>query len=217
MTIQFPSWLQWAAYIAGADGWPKGDEDRLYDLGKIWQEGAKDVLDLVDDLKAARSAAMSALEGEAAAEFDKQFQKIFGGDASAEKIAAVMKALGETARTTGRDVEHTKLIILGMLALAVIQIAWLLGSLFGAALVGAVATAFRYGITRAILQLIEQVAARVAELIAKNALKKLVLGKLTFTAVAKTAGTYAAVGAGLGGGLEFGIQAYQNGFGNRDG
>ena len=49
---------------------------------------------------------MSALEGEAAAEFDKQFQKIFGGDASAEKIAAVMKALGETARTTGRDVEH---------------------------------------------------------------------------------------------------------------
>ncbi|MBV0919271.1 WXG100-like domain-containing protein [Mycobacteroides chelonae] len=217
MTISIPGWLQWVAYIAGADGWPQGDEDALYELGEIWKAGADDVLELVDDLAAARTAAMSALEGEAAAEFDKQFQKIFGGDASAEKIAAVMKSCGETARTTGRDVEHTKLIILGMLALAAAQIIALMWSLFGSALIAGVVTLFRYGITRAIVQLIEQIAARVAEFAAKNALKKLVLGKLTFTAIGKTAGTYAAVGAGLGGGLEFGIQRYQISEGHRDG
>lgn len=225
MTISIPGWLQWVSYIAGADGWPQGDEDALYDLGKIWEAGAHDVLELVDDLAGARTAAMSALEGEAAKEFDQQFQKIFGGDASAEKIAAVMKSLGETARSTGRDVEHTKLIIIGMLAIAAAQIIALLWSLWGSALVAAVVTAFRQGIMRAIVQLIEQIAARLAALAAKNTLKKLVVGKVAFKAaagaagkgLAGTAGKYAVGGAVLGGGMEFGIQAYQNGFGNRDG
>lgn len=225
MTISIPGWLQWVAYIAGADGWPQGDEDALYDLGKIWEAGAQDVLDLVDDLAGARTAAMSALEGEAAKEFDQQFQKIFGGEASAEKIAAVMKSLGETARSTGRDVEHTKLIIIGMLAIAAAQIIALLWSLWGSALVAAVVTVFRQGIMRAIVQLIEQIAARLAALAAKNTLKKLVVGKVAFKAaagaagkgLAGTVGKYAAGGAALGGGMEFGIQAYQNGFGNRDG
>lgn len=125
MTLQIPAYLQWVSYLVGSQ-WPKGDEDAMFRIGDDWQASALDMSGLIPELNRMRSSTMSALQGVTAGEADEQFRLLFDGDASVEKLAEAMIALGDLARGTGKNIEYTKLQILTSLAIAAFEISWAL-------------------------------------------------------------------------------------------
>lgn len=125
MTLQIPAYLQWVSYLVGSQ-WPKGDEDAMFRIGDDWQASALDMSGLIPELNRMRSSTMAALQGVTAGEADEQFRLLFDGDASVEKLAEAMIALGDLARGTGKNIEYTKLQILTSLAIAAFEISWAL-------------------------------------------------------------------------------------------
>jgi hypothetical protein len=125
VSLQIPGYLQWVAYLVGSQ-WPKGDEDVMYRIGSDWRGQADELTGLIPSLNRARSNTMSALQGQTAEAADKQFTLLFDGDASVEKLAAAMAALGALAEGTGESIEYTKLQILTSLAIAAFEISWAL-------------------------------------------------------------------------------------------
>jgi hypothetical protein len=125
LSIQIPGYLHWVAYLVGSE-WPKGDEDAMYRIGSDWSAQADQLTWLIPDLNQVRSRTMSALQGQTALAADKQFTLLFDGDASVEKLAQAMAALGALAESTGKSIEYTKLQILTSLAIAAFEISWAL-------------------------------------------------------------------------------------------
>jgi hypothetical protein len=125
MTLQIPPALAWVSYLVGSQ-WPKGDEDAMFRIGDDWQASALDMTGLIPELNRMRSSTMTALQGVTAGEADEQFRLLFDGDASVEKLAAAMIALGDLVRGTGKNIEYTKLQILTSLAIAAFEISWAL-------------------------------------------------------------------------------------------
>jgi hypothetical protein len=125
VSIQIPGYLQWVSYLVGSE-WPKGDEDAMFRIGNDWSSQAEALTWLIPDLNRARSRTMSALQGQTAASADEQFALLFDGDASVEKLARAMAALGALAADTGKSIEYTKLQILTSLAIAAFEISWAL-------------------------------------------------------------------------------------------
>lgn len=125
MTIQIPGYLQWVSYLVGSQ-WPKGDEDAMYRIGAGWRTQADEMTWLIPDLNGVRAHTMSALQGQTAEAADKQFTLLFDGDASVDKLAQAMAALGALAESTGKSIEYTKLQILTSLAIAAFEISWAL-------------------------------------------------------------------------------------------
>jgi hypothetical protein len=125
MSIQIPGYLQWVSYLVGSQ-WPKGDEDAMFRIGSDWRRQADEMTWLIPDLNQVRSRTMSALQGQTAGAADKQFTLLFDGDASVDKLAQAMAALGALAESTGKSIEYTKLQILTSLAIAAFEISWAL-------------------------------------------------------------------------------------------
>ncbi|MGX9791301.1 WXG100-like domain-containing protein [Mycobacterium sp. MMS18-G62] len=125
MTLQIPGYLQWVSYLVGSE-WPKGDEDAMYRIGQEWHAHADQMWGLIPELNRVRSSTMSALQGQSAEAADKQFKLLFDGDASVDKLAAAMTALGSLAAGTAKNIEYTKLQILTSLAIAACEISWAL-------------------------------------------------------------------------------------------
>lgn len=125
MTIQIPGYLQWVSYLVGSQ-WPKGDEDAMYRIGYEWHAHADQMSGLIPELNRVRSSTLSALQGQTAEAADKQFKLLFDGDASVDKLAEAMTALGSLAEGTGKNIEYTKLQILTSLAIAAFEISWAL-------------------------------------------------------------------------------------------
>jgi hypothetical protein len=125
VTIQIPGYLQWVSYLGGLE-WPKGDEDAMYRIGHAWHSQAKDMTALIPELNRVRASTMSALQGQTAEAADKQFKLLFDGDASVDRLAEAMAALGDLAEGTGKNIEYTKLQILTSLAIAAFEISWAL-------------------------------------------------------------------------------------------
>jgi hypothetical protein len=125
MTLQIPPALAWVSYLVGSQ-WPEGDEDAMFRIGDDWHASALDMTGLIPELNRMRSSTMSALQGVTAGEADEQFRLLFDGDASVEKLAEAMIALGDLARGTGKNIEYTKLQILTSLAIAAFEISWAL-------------------------------------------------------------------------------------------
>jgi YD repeat-containing protein len=125
VTIQIPGALQWVSYLVGSQ-WPKGDEDAMFRIGGEWTAHAEDMTALIPDLNRMRAGTMSALQGVTAGAADDQFKLLFDGDASVDKLADAMAALGGLADGTGKNIEYTKLQILTSLAIAAFEISWAL-------------------------------------------------------------------------------------------
>jgi hypothetical protein len=125
MTLQIPGYLQWVSYLVGSE-WPKGDEDAMFRIGTEWRTRADDMTALIPDLNRMRASTMAALQGVTAGEADDQFKLLFDGDASVDKLAKAMAALGNLSDGTGKNIEYTKLQILTSLAIAAFEISWAL-------------------------------------------------------------------------------------------
>src|SRR5258708_17385879 len=81
---------------------------------------------LIPELNRMRSSTMSAVQGQTAGAADKQFKLLFDGEASVDKLAMAMAALGDLADGTGKSIEYTKLQIFTSLAIAAFEISWAL-------------------------------------------------------------------------------------------
>ncbi|HET6734016.1 hypothetical protein [Mycobacterium sp.] len=125
MSLQIPGYLQWVSYLVGSQ-WPKGDEDAMFRIGGEWHTRADDMTALIPELNRMRSATMSVLQGVTAGAADEQFELLFDGDASVDKLAKAMAALGDLSEGTGKNIEFTKLQILTSLAIAAFEISWAL-------------------------------------------------------------------------------------------
>jgi hypothetical protein len=125
VSLQIPSYLQWVSYLVGSE-WPKGDEDAMFRIGNEWRARADDMTSLIPDLNRMRASTMTALQGLTAGEADDQFRLLFDGDASVDKLAKAMAALGDLSDGTGKNIEYTKLLILTSLAIAAFEISWAL-------------------------------------------------------------------------------------------
>lgn len=121
MSIDIPPALQWISYLAGSK-WPQGDEDGLWRIGEHWKASAAEMSDLIPDLNRVRNETMSVITGETADTAEQEFAKLFDGDYSVDKLVEAMKALGETARQAGTQVEASKIEILVGLAMAAAEI-----------------------------------------------------------------------------------------------
>ena len=125
MSIQIPGYLQWVSYLVGSQ-WPKGDEDAMFRIGGNWHTQADNMTELIPSLNRVRSDTMWSLQGQTAEAADEQFTLLFDGDASVDKLAKAMAALGDLAEGTGKNIEYTKLQILTSLAIAAFEISWAL-------------------------------------------------------------------------------------------
>lgn len=125
MSIEIPDSLQWVSYLVGSQ-WPTGDEDAMYRIGNEWRARAEDMTALIPELQRMRASTCSALQGLTAGAADEQFSLLFDGDASVEKLAKAMAALGDLAEHTGENLEYAKLRILTSLAIAAYEIWWAL-------------------------------------------------------------------------------------------
>src|SRR5437762_13575241 len=127
MGIEIPGYLQWVSYLAGSE-WPQGDETAMFRIGDDWRSSASDLSALIPDLNRVRSETLSVLMGETADAADAQFQMLFDGDYSVDKLAEAMTAIGDLADGAGTEIEYTKLQILTSLAIAAAEIAWALAA-----------------------------------------------------------------------------------------
>lgn len=98
----------------------------MFRIGSDWRASADDMTALIPDLNRMRASTMSALQGVTAGAADEQFKLLFDGDASVDKLADAMAALGGLADGTGKNIEYTKLQILTSLAIAAFEISWAL-------------------------------------------------------------------------------------------
>jgi hypothetical protein len=125
MSIQIPGYLQWVAYLVGSQ-WPQGDEDAMYRIGSDWNNSSEQVSALIPELNRIHSSTMTVLQGQTAGAADQQFKLLFVGNASVDKLATAMGALGDLAAATGKNIERTKLQILASLVIAAFEISWAL-------------------------------------------------------------------------------------------
>src|SRR6184192_3004036 len=127
MSIEIPSGLQWLSYLAGAS-WPKGDEDKLFDLSKVWGASAEDLERVIPQLHAACDTALSNYSGGGAEQMKSQFDQFFTGDSSIENMAKGLKQLEESVFDCGTQTEYAKLQIIITLAIMAAEIAYALAT-----------------------------------------------------------------------------------------
>ncbi|MFV8265661.1 YbaB/EbfC family nucleoid-associated protein [Mycolicibacterium peregrinum] len=167
MTLQIPGPLQWVSYLVGSQ-WPKGDEDAMYRIGGEWGNRAEQLRELIPELNRMRAGTSAVLQGVTAGAADKQFALLFDGDATVDKLAEAMAALGELAESTGKNIEYTKLQILTSLAIAAFEISWAMAQ-----------TSVTFGASAAQIPIIEETTSAAIHRMVSVALKDLMtdLGK----------------------------------------
>ncbi|MFI5776862.1 LuxR C-terminal-related transcriptional regulator [Nocardia sp. NPDC051570] len=201
MSIEMPEGLQWLSYLAGAS-WPKGDEDKLFALGDDWHTAADSLSKLVDALHTACDTATANYSGGGADKMKAQFDKFFTGDQSVAEMAKRLKALGDSVRECGTQIEYAKLQIIVTLAILAAEIAYALATLWGALTVPAL-EAEAVGVCQIIGRRLATMMSNHAASMARMPLWKL---------AAISGGTQ----AGIGLAMDLGIQGYQVGKGHRD-
>ena len=207
MTLQIPGPLQWVSYLVGSQ-WPKGDEDAMYRIGGEWGNRAEQLRELIPELNRMRAGTSAVLQGVTAGAADKQFALLFDGDATVDKLAEAMAALGELAESTGKNIEYTKLQILTSLAIAAFEISWAMAQ-----------TSVTFGASAAQIPIIEETTSAAIHRMVSVALKDLMtdlgkaMTKTTVHRIIKKSGVEAAEALGQ----ELFIQNIQQSKGHQNG
>lgn len=207
VTLQIPGPLQWVSYLVGSQ-WPKGDEDAMYRIGGEWSDRAEQLRDLIPELNRMRASTSAVLQGVTAGTADQQFALLFDGDATVDKLADAMAALGELAESTGKNIEYTKLQILTSLAIAAFEISWALAQ-----------TSVTFGASAAEIPLIEASTSAAIQRMVSVALKDVMtdlgkaMTKTTVHRIIKKSGVEAAEALGQ----ELFIQNIQQSKGHQNG
>ncbi|KAA8885749.1 hypothetical protein F3087_29435, partial [Nocardia colli] len=134
MSIDLPAGVQWLSYLAGS-AWPKGDEDKMFSIDDAFQTAATQLEGLIDQLRAACDTASANYSGPNADKMKQQFDLFFSGDSSVASMASSMRQLGSSAHEMGVSIEHTKVQVIATLVMLAAEIAYLLTTWFGAAMV----------------------------------------------------------------------------------
>ncbi|MEU7144754.1 ADP-ribosyltransferase [Nocardia sp. NPDC046473] len=166
MSIEMPAGLQWLTIFAGSN-WPKGDEDAMFSLDGSYHTAAEELEAEIAQLRAACDKALANYSGPASDQMKRQFDLFFTGDTAVANQVKSLRKLGTAAHEMGVSIEHAKLQIIITLALLAAEIAYLLTTWFGAAMVPvaeAEAQIAIAGFGRAMLARLSQHAAWMAKL-----------------------------------------------------
>ncbi|WP_232003017.1 hypothetical protein, partial [Mycobacterium sp. 1245801.1] len=170
---------------------------------------------LIPALERVQRAVMAVMSGQTAEAAQADFDREFSGDYSMSNLVAAMLALAEAARTTGTQIQSTKLNDIFTLAVAAAEISYYISiawETLGASLlwIPAVEGLTMVAVRQLAAALVRRIRVAVAEALTKTALWNLV----------KAAAVRSAVGAGVGGALGLGqeglIEAGQILAGHRD-
>jgi len=125
--IELPSWLDWAKSFLQ---WPLGSATEWWGIESTLRAFAVKVRAYEPELAGVRTTTLDAevFAGHSAKAFDKEFAKVFGGDASLPKSVDALHALADTAEGLGDQIQATKLGNITLGAWAVGQLAWLAAS-----------------------------------------------------------------------------------------
>ncbi|MBL1075207.1 hypothetical protein JK358_12470 [Nocardia sp. 2] len=206
--IEFPESLEWVGWLVGME-WPDGSESGMWALAQDWHtaaEGLRQLLPAIDDAKYATLAAYP--EGRGIEEMSKLFDALRGVGGGGEEsislpdLAKYFDDLGDSAYSTGTEIEYTKLMFYSSLALAAAEIlaAWIWPPTAPAVQAVIVAA------TRIAVRIIGR---RAATAIAQHA------ARMAGAAVVRFLLRHVAIDFTLGTAQEIGIQQYQVSTGKR--
>ncbi|MGF6887797.1 hypothetical protein ABIA39_006311, partial [Nocardia sp. GAS34] len=171
MSLEIPPGLQWLSYLAGSS-WPKGDEDKLFALSKVWGASATDLENILPALHGACDTALANYTGGGADQMKSQFDQFFSGDNSIENMVKGLQQIEGSVYDCGTQTEYAKLQIIITLAIMAAEIAYALATLWGAWAVGVI-EAEGAGIMRIIASRLASALANQAAKIAEKPLWKL--------------------------------------------
>ncbi|MGH4027062.1 MAG: WXG100 family type VII secretion target [Pseudonocardiaceae bacterium] len=168
MTIQIPEAVQWLVPIVVGTNWPEGDEDALRRLSDAWEQAATAIEQATGEGNAAASAAMGAMQGEAADAFAACWERFVSGDE--QFLVTLQQAADQLAggcADAALNIEYTKLSIIAALLILAAQIAAMIAAAwatFGASTAGVpiAQAATRITVQIAFRELIQQIAINLA-------------------------------------------------------
>ena len=123
--IELPSWLDWVRPLLQ---WPVGSETQWWGRARALRDAAAKAEALEPELAGARAHTAAVLVGETGQAVDRQYAKVFGGDASLPKSVDALEALADTAEGLGDQIQANKLGNIGLAAWAAYQLARLAAS-----------------------------------------------------------------------------------------
>ncbi|WP_067695665.1 toxin glutamine deamidase domain-containing protein [Nocardia jejuensis] len=139
MALEFPSWLEWLEWVVGSD-WPHGNEDLMWQMGYDFEDVAKDVDKVVDELDTLMGNVRDAYpDGTGGEEILAWLTPLRDGEGpekngSLSELATNYRSLAKAADNLGDELQAAKLNFY-------IAGAWLIAELTWAAATGPAAPA----------------------------------------------------------------------------
>ncbi|MFC5219719.1 hypothetical protein [Streptomyces coerulescens] len=153
MSIEMPPELGWVAYLAVGESWPKGDEDKLRDLGAAWNEAARELRGISEQIGSSAGGVLASVGGQVAEEFRGFVSQL---ESSLPHLAESAGQLGTLGSNTALQIEYAKYMTLLQLVLLAAQIAhW---AFFAPEVIPALVTSARVAIQMILRQLLIAIA-----------------------------------------------------------
>jgi Glutaminase len=121
MSIQFPSQLNWLVELTAGQSWPKGDEDKLRELGRAWEQFSEQVNAISGEFEPYFNQVTANLSGQPAREFARfvtlMHQQLPG-------LVQAGKQVTELSNKSAQELEYSKYMIIAQMILLAAEIAW---------------------------------------------------------------------------------------------
>ncbi|MGW1030043.1 WXG100-like domain-containing protein, partial [Streptomyces sp. NPDC002577] len=191
------------AKITVGQDFPAGNEDRLVQLGAVWNTTAQEINQLIGELNPATAATFESLAGAPADQFGQFVNQL---SQTLPAMATSAAQLGEMAENIALEIEYAKYMIILQLAWMAAEIAYLSATLFGAAGIPAVVAAGRFAIQIILRELFVAVVSSIVMQVGMDVAVQVIQflkGDRTHwdLSLTKGAAEMGALGGALGGGL----------------
>jgi hypothetical protein len=111
--------LGWVAYLAVGQNWPKGDEDKLHQLGEAWDHAARELVQIADDLGPMGTEVLKNVGGQVGEQFQDFLSKF---QENVPNLGTSSGQLGNLGSETAVQLQYAKYMIL-------VQMIWLAGAI----------------------------------------------------------------------------------------